>query len=296
MNTAPIPDATLARCIEVLRRELGLTEPTRTFAEIFAAYRLVELQQCKVSWRRRRARHLELLEQHCQGRRLGEARELGRTLLAAYADRPGYARVLWSVFARLVRIACEMSWLPRWPLAGIRPPRARRRTRVLTLQERVALDRELTDGPVRMLKWVPLRIGECVGLQWEWIDLEAEVIRLPDSKVGPRVVPIPQQVVTMLQRAGPRQNGSVWGVSESTVRRELLYACRRAGVRPFPPHTLRHTWATVAAESGAPQSWIRDVGGWSDAYVAATYQHTTYPEQLPLFATRIVEVIRGGKS
>jgi integrase len=70
---------------------------------------------------------------------------------------------------------------------------------------------------------------------------------------------------------GP-DGGPVW---PSTVRAELAKACEVAGITPpVRPNELRHTFATIAANSGLPPHVVADVlGHTTTRMVDLVYRH-----------------------
>jgi integrase len=69
--------------------------------------------------------------------------------------------------------------------------------------------------------------------------------------------------------------GTCWG--DANVRRSWERVRRRAradGIRPFKLHAARHTWASLALQSGKSVKWTADQLGHSDpALTLRTYAH-----------------------
>ena len=50
-------------------------------------------------------------------------------------------------------------------------------------------------------------------------------------------------------------------------------ALRRAGIKDFRWHDLRHTWASWLAQKGVPLNDIQEMGGWETAAMVRRYAH-----------------------
>jgi integrase len=154
-----------------------------------------------------------------------------------------------------------------------------------------------------------LRQGECAGLRWEDIDLDAArltVVRQitrtnehvesegdPKTRRSRRALILPRVCVEQLARHREQQaierreapEGSdrnlVWPsetgtpLSPSNLRRLLHRQCELAGIRPVTFHTLRHSAATLLLAQGVPSAVILDVLGHQDLRMLRRYQHVT---------------------
>ena len=107
------------------------------------------------------------------------------------------------------------------------------------------------------------RCSEITTLRWEDVDLEANEIRLRDSKTGPRVVPLSPGAARVL--AGlPRDAGNPWVIAGrkpgSRLAHIVYYWYRvreRAGLDDVRIHDLRHSFASRALALGESLSMMR---------------------------------------
>ena len=60
---------------------------------------------------------------------------------------------------------------------------------------------------VKLLVFTGARLGEVLGLQWEWIDFERGEARLPDSKTGAKTLHLPPPALAVLAEL-PRLDGN----------------------------------------------------------------------------------------
>ena len=120
---------------------------------------------------------------------------------------------------------------------------------------------------VRLLAMTGMRLGEVLGLEWAWVDIEAGCLRLPDAKAGARTVPLGAPTLALL--SGLVQHGRfvVFGpnpeapLAESTFRNFWDRLRCDAGIPGSRPHDLRHTTGTYAAQAGLNAFMVRDMLG-----------------------------------
>jgi integrase len=90
----------------------------------------------------------------------------------------------------------------------------RRRERFLSPAELARLGDALAAGgspyaiaAVKLLVFTGARLGEVLGLRWEWIDFERGEARLPDSKTGAKTLHLPPPALAVLAEL-PRLDGN----------------------------------------------------------------------------------------
>ena len=104
---------------------------------------------------------------------------------------------------------------PDNPCAGIKRFPERKRERFLSGEELARLGDLLAfyDGwpyavaAIRLLVFTGARLGEILGLKWEWIDFERGEARLPDSKTGAKTLHLPPPALAVLAEL-PRLDGN----------------------------------------------------------------------------------------
>lgn len=94
-----------------------------------------------------------------------------------------------------------------------------------------------------------MRRSEMLGLRWENIDLVRQTAHLPDTKNGtPRTVPLSTAAVELLKSLPRSISGEVFPIKYFTLDAAFKRAVKRAGLKDFHFHDLRHTAITAMAE------------------------------------------------
>jgi integrase len=130
-----------------------------------------------------------------------------------------------------------------------------------------------------LLVFTGARLGEVLGLKWEWIDFERGEARLPDSKTGARTLRLPPVALAVLPEL-PRLDDNpdvIAGAKPAAARVNLekpWRAIRRlAGLDNVRLHDLRHAFASVSASSGMGLPIIGKMLGPSQPATTARYAH-----------------------
>lgn len=120
------------------------------------------------------------------------------------------------------------------------------------------------------------RKGAIESLRWSQIDLERRIIdfnppgRRQTKKRRP-VVPIADNLLQVLLQTPKRTE---WVLDHpGSIRKAFQTAVGRAGLDNVTPHTLRHTWATWAAQRGVDLWQIAGVLGDTMTTVEKKYAH-----------------------
>lgn len=116
--------------------------------------------------------------------------------------------------------------------------------------------------PVMIALHTGLRRGEVWGLRWEDVDLRKGQVKVSRSYSGPtksgksRIVPISKKLNEIL--LAQKKNKSYNSIeSKKIINKEfdpnprLRAVCRLANIREIHFHAIRHSFATLALESGA---------------------------------------------
>lgn len=132
---------------------------------------------------------------------------------------------------------------------------------------------------LRILLLTGMRPGEVLALRWQEVDLDAAVLRLPDSKTGRKVVHLNPPAIEVLAKLPrlehdprvfpPRRQGAVEADLESAWRR-VRNRAQLDGVRLYD---ARHTFASVGVMSGASLYLMGGLLGHRKPTTTARYAH-----------------------
>jgi len=130
-----------------------------------------------------------------------------------------------------------------------------------------------------------MRRGEILKLKWEDVDLRNGLLLVKDTKNGEsRAVPINDAVREVLAGTVRRLDSQyVFCNPKGQPLREIKHtfnsACRRAGIRNFMFHDLRHSAASFMAMGGVSLLAIGTILGHKTASMTKRYSHLS-PEHL----------------
>ena len=175
------------------------------------------------------------------------------------------------------------------PVRGVERHADRQRTRRLSEAEYAALGEALRSMPeqtwpiaVAMPRFLAVsgwRRGEALALTWPEVDLVTRTARLKDTKTGASLRPLSHAACEAL-RALPRLGELVFPSSTGADRpmrgfhKIWLRIAKRAELPPdVTPHTLRHSFASVAADLEYSELTIASLLGHKKASVTSRYTH-----------------------
>ena len=132
---------------------------------------------------------------------------------------------------------------------------------------------------IRLLLLTGCRKGEILNLRWDQVDLEANELRLPDTKTGPRTISLSPEAARVLA-AITRVDGNPFvipGKIKGKARRNLNdpweIVCERAGLKDMRLHDCRHSYASRALALGESLPMIGRLLGHTQVETTARYAH-----------------------
>jgi integrase len=132
---------------------------------------------------------------------------------------------------------------------------------------------------IRLLVFTGARLNEVLTARWDWLDIPAGELRLPDSKTGAKVIHLNPPALAVLA-ALPRAAGNPFLIVGGKAGRHLVNLekpwrrVRKAALlNDVRLHDLRHSFASVGAAGGLSLPLIGGLLGHSQPATTARYAH-----------------------
>lgn len=107
---------------------------------------------------------------------------------------------------------------------------------------------------IRLLMLTGCRLREILHLRWEEVDFERGILNLPDSKTGQKKIVVPRAAIEILSNLERSSLYVIAGNNPDKPRADLQRPWQRitehAELQGLRLHDLRHTYASIGAESG----------------------------------------------
>ena len=259
-------------------------KPRRLWQE--AVFRFVEEQEGLPSLPVQKM-HLRSLDKWLRGRYLDEIRRdlldnVAKVRLAEGVSPATVNRMLEVARAVLRRAVREWEWIDRAPAVRMLPVR-KKRVRGLTQEE---ADLLLTILPVHLSDMARFTLSagpretNVTGLEWSQVDLTRKVAWIhPDQSKTKKAyaVPLNSDSVAVIRKQIGKHPTRVFTYRGNPVKRCNNHgwrtALKKAGIKDFRWHDLRHTWASWHVQSGTPLHVLMELGGWSSIKMVMCYAH-----------------------
>src|SRR5215217_653197 len=149
---------------------------------------------------------------------------------------------------------------------------------------------------IQLLLLTGCRLGEVQTLKWDYVDLEAGLLRLPDSKTGAKLVAIGQAAVEVLKSIPKVKNnpyviaGAVEGQHLIDMQKPWRRLRERAGMSDLRIHDLRHSFASDALQLGEDLTMIGRLLGHTQVQTTARYAHLK-TDSIRVAANKVADAI-----
>lgn len=176
------------------------------------------------------------------------------------------------------------------PVRGVKKFQEGKRTRFLSNSEIARLGETLKTAEaegtnpyaiaaIRLLILTGCRKNEVLSLRWDEVDVEAGFLRLADSKTGAKEVYLGAPARALLSVL-PRQEGNPFVICGNKKGQHLVGLQKTwtviradAGLQDVRLHDLRHSFASIAAQSGESLLVIGKLLGHADQASTQRYAH-----------------------
>lgn len=132
---------------------------------------------------------------------------------------------------------------------------------------------------IRLLMLTGCRLGEIMTLKWNYVDLKARELRLPDSKTGAKIVHFGKAAADVVKGIEKLEDNPyvITGKKEGSRLTDLQHPWRRirakAGLDDVRIHDLRHSYASGALALGEGLPMIGKLLGHTQVQTTARYAH-----------------------
>lgn len=231
--------------------------------------------------------HLRWLDSHLHDRSLDEIDRHFVEKIAEIKKSTGVSdarvnRTLALLRSILNRAAEDWGWIDHAPKIKLRKE-DNHRTQWLSRDDATRLIAELPRHLAEMAVFTlatGLRQANVRDLKWEDVDLTNRNAWVhPDKAKGKKAISIPlnNEAIAVLQRCRDDHSEYVFSYKRKPLScvntRAWRKALKRAGIRNFRWHDLRHTWASWHVQNGTSLQELQLLGGWSNFSMVLRYAH-----------------------
>jgi len=191
-------------------------------------------------------------------------------------------RMMCLVRAILRKAAHEWEWIDKAPHVRMRKVE-NKRIRWITREEAAKLLAELPLHLSAMATFslaTGLRQSNVTDLKWQDVDLtQHHALIHPDQAKTKKAIPVPlnNDAMTVLKKQIGNHNEYVFTYKGKRIiqcnTKAWRSALRRAGIKNFRWHDLRHTWASWHIQGGTSLHELQVLGGWSSFEMVLRYAH-----------------------
>lgn len=234
------------------------------------------------------------------------AKPRGKSRGGAATGGPGVASRAVGTLQSILGHAARLDKIESHPSRGARKLASKKKMRRLSEIEikklGVAVRHAARNGEhpvglavVRFLLLTGFRISEGQGLQRPWLHAEAGYVSFPDTKGDAQIRAIGQAAADLVAGQPLRKDcpyvfpADVGDGHFTAAKACLARLCASVGIVGVTPHTLRHTFGSVAGDLGFSELTIRALLGHAAQSVTQGYVHID--EALKLAVTRTCEKV-----
>ena len=175
----------------------------------------------------------------------------------------------------------------------------RRLGETLRMAEEAKLCSPYAVAAFRLLILTGARLGEIQFCKWEYVHLDRGIIRLPDSKTGPKIIHLGRSAIDLLRQISRKDDNPYLICSDhksdepiNDLQTTWQKIRKWAAIEDVHIHDLRHTFASNAVAMGMSLPMIGRLLGHTQTQTTARYAHLAIDPVLEA-ASRITGEIGG---
>jgi integrase/recombinase XerD len=197
------------------------------------------------------------------------------------------------------------------PLAGLKPPKldakvvpvlddSQLRALLRTCEGKALADRR-DEAIVRVMLETGIRAGECIALTVDDVDVRGGLLLVRRGKggkgrvvaFGPATARALDRYLRLRRQHRRADSPALWlgegghGFTYDGLHRALGRRARAAGITPFWPHQLRHTFAARWLAKGGSEGGLLTTAGWTHRQMLERYAAATRSERAAEEARRL---------
>jgi integrase len=188
---------------------------------------------------------------------------------------PGSARRITALLSAIFSYAVKRKLRPDNPCSGLAKPSDVKKLRRLSESEYVHFGSALKNNDASdifmLLAVTGFRSGEARLLKWSQLDLERHIATLDGTKTGLSIRPLSSAAIDIIKR---QKQNSIYVFNDGGPIPKLTRRWKKLGMPPdVTPHTLRHSFASLAGDLGLSDSTIAGLLGHSRQSMTSRYIH-----------------------
>jgi len=210
--------------------------------------------------------------------------------LSGRADRTKdlHVALIRAIFRKAMR---EWEWIETMPSFRTYFRGNNVRVRYLTQEQASRLLAELPEHQRSVVAFAlatGLRQRNVLNLGWDQVDLKRRILTIEgyDTKNGEALgIPLNEAALAVLEGEQGKHPDKVFTYKGEPLRsantKAWQAALKRAGIRDFRWHDLRHTWASWLRQEDVPTWVLQELGGWKSEAMVRRYAHMSVKHLAP---------------
>jgi integrase len=197
---------------------------------------------------------------------------------------PGSAKRIVSLLSAIFTFAVKKKLRADNPCHGIEKPKDVVKLRRLSNIEYAELGAALNGGAPKLDRTVAdiilmsavtgWRSSEVKNLRWSEVDIERCIATLGDTKTGVSIRPLSSAAIEIIKRQSAKNGEFVFEYQRGKSIANIAPHWIKIGLpKDVTPHTLRHSFASLAGDMGLADSTIARLLGHSQSSVTSRYIH-----------------------